>query len=139
RPAALPRDLGCVQPPEGPKLALVGLADEEALFALADAVELGVLPVIPVGPPRVFRLVEVQVAGLCHARNQGKSGADCGSVFAWFLAPIRLESEQGGSMYRKPIGPTAHGGIDYHFATPNTPQPTLFGLKGWARANFSSV
>jgi hypothetical protein len=37
-------------------------------------------------------------------------------------------------MYRKPIGPTAHGVIDYDFATLNTLAPTLFGLKGWARA-----
>ena len=37
-------------------------------------------------------------------------------------------------MYRKPIGPTAHGIIDYAFATLNTLAPTLFGLKGPAKA-----
>lgn len=37
-------------------------------------------------------------------------------------------------MYRKPIGPTAHGAIDYAFATLNTLAPTLFGLEGPARA-----
>ena len=37
-------------------------------------------------------------------------------------------------MYRKPIGPTAHGVIDYALASLNTLVPTLFGLKGPARA-----
>lgn len=37
-------------------------------------------------------------------------------------------------MYRKPIGPTAHGAIDYAFAALNTLAPTLFGLTGPARA-----
>jgi hypothetical protein len=37
-------------------------------------------------------------------------------------------------MYRKPIGPTAHGVIDYAFATLNTLAPTLFGLTGPAKA-----
>ena len=37
-------------------------------------------------------------------------------------------------MYRKPIGPTAHGLIDYAFATLNTLAPALFGLTGPAKA-----
>jgi hypothetical protein len=37
-------------------------------------------------------------------------------------------------MYRKPIGPTAHGVIDYAFATLNSLAPTLFGLTGPAKA-----
>ncbi|HEX8200927.1 MAG TPA: hypothetical protein VF590_10590 [Isosphaeraceae bacterium] len=37
-------------------------------------------------------------------------------------------------MRSKPIGPTAHGAIDYAFATLNTLAPTLFGLTGPARA-----
>lgn len=37
-------------------------------------------------------------------------------------------------MNRKPIGPTAHGAIDYAFATMNMLAPTLFGLTGAARA-----
>ena len=37
-------------------------------------------------------------------------------------------------MYRKPIGPTAHGVIDYAFATLNTLAPTLFGMTGPAKA-----
>jgi hypothetical protein len=37
-------------------------------------------------------------------------------------------------MYRKPIGPTAHGVIDFAFATLNRLAPTIFGLKGSARA-----
>ena len=45
-------------------------------------------------------------------------------------------------MYRKPIGPTAHGVIDYAFATLNTLAPTLFGLTGPAKAichNFAAT
>jgi hypothetical protein len=37
-------------------------------------------------------------------------------------------------MHRKPIGPTAHGAIDYAFAAMNTLAPTLFGLTGPAKA-----
>jgi hypothetical protein len=37
-------------------------------------------------------------------------------------------------MHRKPIGPTAHGAIDYAFATLNSLAPSLFGLTGPARA-----
>ncbi len=36
-------------------------------------------------------------------------------------------------MHRKPIGPTAHGAIDYGFVTLQTLAPSLFGLKGPAR------
>jgi len=36
-------------------------------------------------------------------------------------------------MKRKPIGPTAHGAIDYGFVTLQTLAPTLFGLKGPAK------
>ena len=35
---------------------------------------------------------------------------------------------------QNPLGPTAHGIIDYAFATLNTLAPTLFGLKGPAKA-----
>jgi hypothetical protein len=35
---------------------------------------------------------------------------------------------------RRPIGPTAHGAIDYAFAALNTLAPTRFGLSGPARA-----
>lgn len=37
-------------------------------------------------------------------------------------------------MTSKPIGPTAHGAIDYAFAAMNALAPTLFGLTGSARA-----
>lgn len=37
-------------------------------------------------------------------------------------------------MTSKPIGPTAHGAIDYGFATLNTLAPSLFGLRGSAQA-----
>jgi hypothetical protein len=37
-------------------------------------------------------------------------------------------------MHKKPIGPTAHGAIDYTFATLNILAPTLFGLTGPAKA-----
>ena len=37
-------------------------------------------------------------------------------------------------MHNKPIGPTAHGAIDYGFMTLNALAPTLFGLTGPARA-----
>jgi hypothetical protein len=37
-------------------------------------------------------------------------------------------------MYAKPIGPTAYGVIDYAFATLNMLAPSLFGLRGPARA-----
>lgn len=37
-------------------------------------------------------------------------------------------------MITKPIGPTAHGAIDYGFATLNALAPTLFNLKGAARS-----
>ena len=37
-------------------------------------------------------------------------------------------------MTTKPIGPTAHGAIDYAFAALNTLAPTLFRLTGPARA-----
>jgi hypothetical protein len=37
-------------------------------------------------------------------------------------------------MNRKPIGPAAHGAIDYGFVTLQTLAPTLFRLKGSARA-----
>ncbi len=36
-------------------------------------------------------------------------------------------------MNRKPIGPTAHGAIDYGFVTLQTLAPSLFRLKGPAR------
>lgn len=36
-------------------------------------------------------------------------------------------------MNYKPIGPKAHGAIDYGFATLNALAPSLFGLKGAAR------
>ena len=36
-------------------------------------------------------------------------------------------------MPAKPIGPTAHGAIDYGFVTLQTLAPSLFGLKGPAR------
>lgn len=36
-------------------------------------------------------------------------------------------------MNTKPIGPTAHGAIDYGFVTLQTLAPTLFNLKGTAR------
>ena len=36
-------------------------------------------------------------------------------------------------MSNKPIGPTAHGVIDYGFVTLQTLAPSLFGLKGSAR------
>ncbi len=36
-------------------------------------------------------------------------------------------------MNRKPIGPTAHGAIDYGFVTIQTLAPSLFGLTGPAR------
>jgi hypothetical protein len=36
-------------------------------------------------------------------------------------------------MYRKPIGPTDHGVIDYAFDTLNTLAPTLFGVSGPAK------
>jgi hypothetical protein len=36
-------------------------------------------------------------------------------------------------MHRKPIGPTAHGAIDYGFVTLQTLAPGLFRLKGPAR------
>lgn len=36
-------------------------------------------------------------------------------------------------MNRKPIGPKAHGAIDYGFVTMQTLAPTLFDLKGPAR------
>lgn len=36
-------------------------------------------------------------------------------------------------MNRKPIGPTAHGAIDYGFVTMQLLAPSLFGLKGNAR------
>ncbi len=37
-------------------------------------------------------------------------------------------------MTRKPMGPTAHGAVDYLFAALNASAPTLFGLRGPARA-----
>lgn len=37
-------------------------------------------------------------------------------------------------MHRRPIGPTAHGAIDYAFAAMNSLAPTLFGLTGSAKA-----
>lgn len=37
-------------------------------------------------------------------------------------------------MDSKPIGPTAHGVIDYGFVTLQVLAPSLFGLKGVARA-----
>lgn len=36
-------------------------------------------------------------------------------------------------MTSRPIGPTAHGAIDYAFTTFNTLAPSLFGLRGPAR------
>jgi hypothetical protein len=36
-------------------------------------------------------------------------------------------------MTSKPIGPTAHGAIDYGFVTLQALAPSLFGLKGNAR------
>ena len=36
-------------------------------------------------------------------------------------------------MHAKPIGPTAHGVIDYAFVTTQALAPTLFGLRGAAR------
>ena len=36
-------------------------------------------------------------------------------------------------MKKKPIGPTAHGAIDYGFVTLQTLAPSLFNLKGTAR------
>ena len=36
-------------------------------------------------------------------------------------------------MNKKPIGPWAHGAIDYGFATLNALAPTLFGLEGSAK------
>lgn len=37
-------------------------------------------------------------------------------------------------MYKRPIGPTAHGAVDYAFAAMNTMAPALFGLTVPAKA-----
>jgi hypothetical protein len=50
------------------------------------------------------------------------------------VLPDSARTGTGGDiLYRKPIGPAAHGAIDYAFATLNTLAPTLFGLKGPAK------
>jgi hypothetical protein len=41
--------------------------------------------------------------------------------------------ERDNQMNRKPIGPTAHGAIDYGFVTIQALAPSLFGLAGPAR------
>jgi hypothetical protein len=66
--------------------------------------------------------------------KRGKFRAGRGSRLALFLPRIVSNRNRETGMYRKPIGPTAHGVIDHAFATLNTLAPTLFGLSGPAKA-----
>jgi len=85
--AALLGEGGGFEAPEGGEFGLVGLADEDALLAFADAVQLGVGAVVDVGAPGVGGLVEVEVGGAVGHRG--------GSPLGYFAmrTPVRAAVE----------------------------------------------